>query len=290
MIFTLQNDRLTLQIAARGAELISAVAHDGCSYIWSGDPAFWGERAPWLFPFCGRLPDAKYTHNGAEYAIPIHGFARHQDFSVVEACDTSLTLSLYANGQTRAQFPFDFCLTIAYQLTENRLSITATIENTGKDILPATFGAHPGFCLPLDADARFTDYVLEFGAPCTPQKIVFSERGLCTGERVAFPLHNAVQMDPTDPEISAIGLFLANTAKSISLRAKEHPHGLTVEFPEAPYLGFWRAGSDAPFLCIEPWFGLPSVEKEHEELCKKNDLFRILPRECKSVELAYIFE
>ena len=54
MLYTLQNDVLTVKVSDIGAE-IHSVTRDGCEYIWVGDAAFWSSHAPWLFPVCGRF-------------------------------------------------------------------------------------------------------------------------------------------------------------------------------------------------------------------------------------------
>ena len=47
------------------------------------DPAVWGRHAPVLFPLVGRLPGDVYHHEGRDYKLPQHGFARDQQFAVL---------------------------------------------------------------------------------------------------------------------------------------------------------------------------------------------------------------
>ena len=84
MTVTLKNQVLTVLIEDAGAQLCSVKNTAGTEYIWQADPAVWGRHAPLLFPVLGRLKDSKYTLNGKEYTIPMHGFARDSAFAVTE--------------------------------------------------------------------------------------------------------------------------------------------------------------------------------------------------------------
>ena len=64
MIHTISNDRLTVQINEKGAELWSIRSADGTEYLWQGDPRYWPDRALNLFPQIGLCTDDQYTVNG----------------------------------------------------------------------------------------------------------------------------------------------------------------------------------------------------------------------------------
>jgi galactose mutarotase-like enzyme len=55
MDFVIRNERLTVVISALGAELQSIKDSDGTEYLWNGNRSYWGNRAPNLFPYIGRL-------------------------------------------------------------------------------------------------------------------------------------------------------------------------------------------------------------------------------------------
>ena len=58
MIYTISNDKLCVKISDFGAELQSVTdLADGCEYIWQGDAKYWDDRAPTLFPICGRFTE-----------------------------------------------------------------------------------------------------------------------------------------------------------------------------------------------------------------------------------------
>lgn len=59
----LSNDKITIQIADHGAELISICANE-TEYLWQADPQFWGRHSPVLFPIVGRVWNNTYRHEG----------------------------------------------------------------------------------------------------------------------------------------------------------------------------------------------------------------------------------
>ena len=67
MIHTISNDRLTVQINEKGAELWSIRSADGTEYLWQGDPRYWSDRALNLFPQIGLCTDDRYTVDGKTY-------------------------------------------------------------------------------------------------------------------------------------------------------------------------------------------------------------------------------
>ena len=65
---TLSNDKVSIQVADHGAELISITAN-GTEYLWQADPRFWARHSPVLFPIVGRVWDNTYRHKGRVYEL-----------------------------------------------------------------------------------------------------------------------------------------------------------------------------------------------------------------------------
>ena len=68
-------------VANHGAELQS-VQLGGHEFLWQGDPAYWGRRAPILFPIVGKVADDTLRIDGHEYTMKQHGFARDTVFDL----------------------------------------------------------------------------------------------------------------------------------------------------------------------------------------------------------------
>ena len=290
MTYTLQNDRLTVQIAQRGAELLSVTAHDGCQYLWQGDPRYWGDRAPWLFPVCGRMFEGCYTYRNNTYDMQIHGFVRHCLFRAEAATSDTLVLSFTANEETRTVFPFDFTFTVTYRLSESQLMVDLSVTNHSAATLPFSMGAHPGFCAPINGKGAFEDCYLEFDCSHIPNKLLFTERLLLSGERIPYPLREGRFIDLTRDFFAEDATFLAETCGAVTLHSRQDPHFVRVEYPAFAYVGFWtRCYAGADYVCIEPWSGLPSLDGAVEDLETKPDMYHLPSGEQKNLALKLIF-
>jgi len=288
MLYTLKNDKITVKIDSLGAQMVSARS-GGCEYIWQGDERFWTGHAPILFPICGRLFEGKYTVDGKEYEMNLHGFARKTEFEVERESDTELVFSLCTSESTLSQYPFDFKLTVSYVLDGQKLVSKAVIANRSDKVMPATFGAHPGFNVPLDTGC-FEDWYVEFDTECTPNRLVISDSGLCTGEKFALPLENGKKIKLRHSLFDTDGIFMDKIPHSITLKSDSSARSVTLNYPDMSYLGIWHAArTEAPFVCIEPWCGLPSLEGRRDDLYAKNDMFHILPKKEKTVGYEIIF-
>ena len=287
MIYTLKNEKTTAKINGKGAELISLCAN-GCEYLWQGDPTHWGEHAPWLFPICSHLWEESYTYRGKRYELHSRSFTHSTEFTAKAVSDTEVVLELASNEATKTSYPFDFTFTVAYRLCENRLALDVTVKNTGDDVLPFSFGAHPGFNLPLTGESRYEDWYLEFGKECSPDEILLTENVYLDGRRVAYPLREGRKLDISHGLFTLDGRFFARTDDQVTLKSDQCARSVTIDFPNTPYLGIWsRPDAKAPLLCIEPWHGLPSYDGIVDDIEQKNDMYRLQPGSSKQFVLTY---
>ena len=289
MIYTLKNNEITAEISSVGAEIMS-VKKGGCEYIWQGDPEFWSRRTPIMFPICGRLFGSKYTFDGKEYdKMGIHGFVRDAEFQVIAATDTYLELLYSANEETRAQYPFEFELTVRYTLDGSGIRSDITIKNTDNKILPATFGAHPAFNVPLDKGA-FDDWYVEFGEDCTPNELIQTSAGFNTGKKRALSLKNSRIIPLRHSLFDIDSIFMDKVAHTATLKSECSDRTVTLKYDDMSYLGLWhKPASEAPYVCIEPWCGLPSFDGQVDDFATKSDMFHILPGASKDVSYEIIF-
>ena len=291
MIYTISNDKLCVKISDLGAELQSVTdLADGCEYIWQGDAKYWEDRAPTLFPICGRFLGGKYTYRGKTYEMGMHGFAASQPFAVSDAQADRITMTLRANVATRAQYPFEFAFSLTFSLCERRLTVAAEIKNEGDEILPATFGAHPGFNVPFTKGHDFSEYTLTFAEKCTPNQLGITPEGYYAGRCRALPLAGGTTLALDHEKFVVDGIFMSRMARKVTLGAATDPHGVTMEFTDFPYLGVWQEYSkDTPFLCLEPWCGLPSYPDLPDDITEKNDMFHIEGGEKKCLQYSLEF-
>ena len=274
----LENSRLRLTVDSLGAQMMSLQNLDGREYLWQGDPRYWCERAPVLFPFVGRLTGNSYRYGGQVYSMGIHGFAAHQDFSCLCPGPNGLVLELTDNREAREQYPFAFCLKIIYELIKDRVQVTYQVENTGTGMLPFGIGGHPGFRVPLEEGEQFDDYILEFTGGCQPDRVGFTPQVFLSGQDQPYSLNEGKYLPLRHDLFDEDAVILKNMSREITLRSRVSPHGVQVSYPDMPYLGLWHVpNTDAPYLCIEPWSSLPARQNVVEDFACKSDLIQLGP-------------
>src|ERR1700754_4213486 len=159
--FAIRSDGIAATIKADGAELCSLKNAEGHELLWQAGPQ-WPRHAPTLFPIVGRLKGDALRHRGKIYPMTQHGFARDQRFEWADRNETSCTLVLSDNAQTRAHYPFGFRLAITFAIAGAGREVTLEVTNTGGEMLPASLGAHPAFNWPLLPEFGKEAYTLTF--------------------------------------------------------------------------------------------------------------------------------
>ena len=280
MQHTISSDGLTVTIDELGAQLMSITAGDGTEYLWSGDPAYWRNRAPNLFPYVGRLTEGRCTYGGKSYEMTRHGFANRTQFSALESGADHITLHMEDSGETRAVYPFAFAFDLVYALSGSTLSVTYRVTNRDGKEMYFGLGAHPGFRVPLEPGKAFTDYRLTFAQPCQPWQVLMSDDYLINGQEAPYPLEGGRSMPLRHDLFDHDAIILKNMDRTVTLSAGEGSRGVTVSYPRMRYLGVWhKPESDAPYVCLEPWLSLPSRHGVVEDLSQQNDLMALCPGE-----------
>lgn len=278
MLITIQNEYIALTVDTLGAQMMSIRSADGCEYLWQGDPTYWADRSPTLFPFIGRLWNNSYTFRGKTYHMGIHGFAAAADFSPVEQKSDYVQLSIRNTVASLVLYPFDFTLNITYHLVKNTVEISYSVINQGLDIMPFGIGGHPGFRVPLEEGECFEDYHLEFSQACQPDRVGFTPAVYLSGHDEVFPLEDGRILPLTHSMFDDDAIILKNMARKVTLCSAVSGRAITVSYPDMPYLGIWHwPKTDAPYVCIEPWSSLPSRQDVVEELSCKSDMIQLAP-------------
>lgn len=265
MTTTISNSNLTAKIKHLGAELFSLKSDQNKEYIWEGNPAFWGKHSPILFPIVGTLKNNSYSINNEKYQLNRHGFAREMEFELLEKTDDSATFSLVSTINTKKVYPFDFELQISYSLEGNKLNIDYKVINKNDIIMPFAIGAHPAFAL----IGNFEEYSLEFQQD-EVLKYHLLEEGLISNQTNELQLDKKqLGLNYKQFEKDAL-VFKTLKSKSITILNNTNPI-LKVNFNDFPNLGIWTV-VNAPFLCIEPWFGYSDTTEEYDDFSKKEGI------------------
>lgn len=188
---------------------------------------------PVLFPSPGKLVDDAWAYAGHRGSMKQHGFARNLPWHVAQSSASAATLTLAANDETRAQFPWDFLVEQAFTVRGTSLRLDQRVTNRAGSAMPFGFGFHPYFFVP-DAAKRATTIA-------TRATQAFDN---VTKQTIALPA-----IDLTRPEVD---LHLLDHGSSASELVSP---GGTVQLRGSPEYTHWvvwtLAGRD--FVCLEPW-------------------------------------
>ena len=279
MRYILENEKLRVEIDSFGAEIKSVISKaDRREYMWCGDKKYWARTSPVLFPFVGSLKNKEYVAKGKTYPMGQHGFARDMEHELLRQSDDTIWFSLKSNEETLAKYPYAFQLRIGYQLTEQCVKVLWKVENTGNEILPFSIGAHPAFNCPMGEQESKAGYRISFGrfaeqpkntacntiidsnATLLPVDVIHHhgntrDTGLAVTEDLELTLQDGM-CDITEGFFDRCTYMIeGNQANCVGLIDPEGNEYVKVLF-DTPLFAIWSPEEkNAPFVCIEPWYG-----------------------------------
>jgi len=260
------NDVLTVEILETGAEIQSVKNADGKEFFWNGDPAYWTGRAPVLFPICGGLKENKFTHNGKEYTLFKHGFAKLMDFEVERSEKSEVTFLLKANDETKKSYPFDFELRITYYLEDNKLITVYAVKNLGGDEMHFSIGSHEAYMIPEGIE----NYHIQFDKEVTLNSYILD--GNLLEDNYITVLENGDKFPLKDEYFAVDALvFKKVDFDKASLVSNSGERKITVEFPDCDYFLLWKK-PEAKYLCLEPWAGVQDIIGSDYDISKKEGI------------------
>lgn len=274
MLHSIGNGLLRVTISTSGAELQSIQTADGTEYLWQGDPQYWSDRAPNIFPYVARLTKEQYTYQGQTYRLPIHGFAPTAEFTVTDIRQDSVTFTLESCPEYHAMYPFCFRFSIRYHLEGVTLHAVLTVDNLDEKTMYFGLGGHPGINVPLEEGLCFEDYYLEFPEGDL-RRVEFTPACFITGKDDPFPVENnryPLHHNMFDED----AIVLKGVAGWTRLASDKGSRAVTLIAPDLPVYGFWHMPkTNAPYICLEPWSSLPSRQDVVEDLQTQPDLISL---------------
>ena len=273
--------QMSATVSTRGAELQYLADANGRELLWDGDPRFWTGRAPILFPIVGMLNGDEYRIGGTTYAMPKHGFARHSSFDILEQSLSAATFRLGASDETRAIYPFEFQLDIAYSIEGQTLNTTVTIANNGATPMPASLGFHPALRWPLPYGQPRADHDIQFETdePAPIRRI--GADGLLIAEPQPTPVIGNRLALHDDLFVDDALIFDQLDSRRLTYGGTAGPR-IAIEFPDLPLLGIWMKPG-AGYICIEPWQGIADPAGFSGDIFEKPGIMAVAPGESRQL-------
>jgi galactose mutarotase-like enzyme len=253
--YNIKNEIYNLTVSDHGAE-ITSLLKNGKELMWNADPAFWGRTSPVLFPQVGAVCDKKYRYEGKTYEMGQHGFARDMDFEMISQTSDELVFELRDSEETKAKYPFAFVLRLGYKLTDDNVEVIWEVENPSDSDMFFSIGGHPAFNCDLTKDKLlFTNKGNKVSGNLTSNVVMLDGSGCLSDKTTEVLLEDGVLA--LKPELfDEDALVIENRqADAVAIIDAEGETIVTVSF-DAPLFGVWSPDhKNAPFVCIEPWYG-----------------------------------
>ena len=280
-VLTDEERGLRIIVSRVGAELVSLVRRDG-EGNWIGflhrdndlsKPASgWANHATVMGYFLHRLKDEQSLYRGREIRGGTHSFLRHKLFKQVSAnlsdsAGASLTYRISPNEIEPQEYPLKVSLALTYALRGGTVQVGFHFQNHEPELTAhLEFGLHPGF-----AATSFDSFQLEM--PPGRYRRWFSPENYLSGETEEI-VHagGGMPFDRARLRGSFILEFLEVPDRTFVYRDPPSGRHVTLDFAEVPYVTLWSDG--APFLCIEPCWGL--TDRHEQRAFEEKDGIQVI--------------
>lgn len=265
MIYTVQNAYLKIRVAQFGAVLTSIQSQkSGHEFLWQGNKSVWNGQSPILFPIIGKLLDDKCRIDGRAYEIIRHGLARHREFQCIAERENELVFLQKSDEETKKAYPYDYELYITFTIDKNSLTVTHMVKNPNAKTMYFSLGAHPAFNCTLGDKLVFEK-----------QETLVSERidhdSVITGETDLI-LENSDTLLLTEHLFDKDALIFEGVQSDfVTLHREAARTKIRFTFGDAPFLAIW-AKPAAPFVCIEPWYGVNDSYDRKDDFSEKRGI------------------
>ncbi len=203
-----------------------------------------------------------------------HGFARDREFALVKNEVDFLEFKLCSDEKSLEIYPFSFELYLSYKLEKNCLIVAYKVVNKLNDKMLFSIGAHPAFNWPLEENEKKEDYFLEFENIKESKRYFLNDKGLVYKNEDLKISDNKI---PLNEEVFKNDALVFNdlNIKTLTLKNTKNENFIKVDFENFPYLGIWSKPSGAPFICIEPWFGIADEDSSNQNFEDKKGLISL---------------
>ncbi|HOH59189.1 MAG TPA: hypothetical protein PLQ22_04170 [Bacilli bacterium] len=270
----IRNKTLSVEIALKGAELKKLAS--SISYIHDSNPLYWNKSAPFLFPIIGKLRDGKTIIDGKEYEIEKHGFLKGMVFDIVSQEEDEVVLRSKYSEETLLSYPFKYEVDIKFKLKGMSLLVDIKIKNVDDKKMAFNFGWHPAFKI-----SKIEDYRLVFEKEEDIKSPKVHSNSTLDFNTIVYA--NKTKELKLKRELFNIDTILIKDVKSsyVYLLNKENK-GIKLSFPDFKTLAIWTPfDKDAPFICLEPWYGNNDHFDTNYDFYTKDDLIILKPGKCK---------
>ena len=140
-----------------------------------------------------------------------------------------------------------------------------------------SIGSHPAFVVPF-AGGTLENYYVLFDREESIQRWFIKDNLIVadTTEEI-FENSRIISLSRTMFD-QGIMIFKHPVSREFTIANSRSSHAIKVMTNGVPYLGIWSKPGGAPFLCIEPWHGIPDMSDTSGNLVDKEGILCLEPR------------
>lgn len=262
----IKSEELTVEISTKGAELQSVKSSKGTEFLWYGDENIWADRAPLLFPICGGLKNDTYTINDEDFKLEKHGYIRFCEFEIEKISTNNATFLHKSNTNTLRQFPFEYELRVIYNLKGSTLNVFYELKNISTKTMYFSIGAHEGYLCPEGIE----EYTVLFDQKETLNSYLLDGNLLENKTKNVITNSNVLELK-NEYFITDALVFKNINSNAVILKHNNSNKQIEVNFEGFPYLLLWTK-PNSPYICIEPWCGIPDVVGSSQDFTSKEGI------------------
>jgi len=280
-VLTDEENGLRVIVSRLGAELISMARMDEAGN-WIGflyrdndltpPQRGWANHATVMGYYLHRLKNGISLYRGHEIKGGTHGFLRtktwHLAGSSTEGSGASLKYQITPDDFSSTEYPLKVSVDLTYQVDINGVDVVFEFRNHEPELTAhVSFGLHPGF-----AATSFESFHLQM--PRGLYRRYFSPGNFLSGETRELEFRGGEMPFSKDELPGSIILELVNVPRrQFSFVDPESGRWVIMNLAGVPYITLWS--DRAPFLCIEPCWGL--TDDQDQRPFEKKRGIQILP-------------
>jgi galactose mutarotase-like enzyme len=151
------------------------------------------------------------------------------------------------------------------------------VENTGSGRMHFSIGSHPAFVVPF-AGGTLENYYVLFERAENLERWFFKD-GMVTAGTTGEVFENTRTISLSRAAFDqGIMIFKHPESPVFTIANSRNARAIAVETDGVPSLGIWSKPGGAPFLCIEPWHGIPDMSDTSGNLTDKEGILSLEPR------------
>ena len=245
---------------------ISSLKLNGQEYMGGWPASTGGTTSGFVMSpvICSVTKDGKFTHAGQDYTPGKHGITRNLAFDIVAKDNNRVTLRhVFDPAAQPGVYPFRHQIEIEYTVTSDTLTARVTMTNLDTQDMRFAMGMHPAFMWPLPGVESPHSLWLDQPMPDATVTYCPVDGIFQTGKTFENPLA-AGQWQPAKADFAGDAYFIRHGEAPVTLHwgdpANPAGHSLIFDMQGWDGIGVWSKTDESPFICIEPFAGIPITD------------------------------